>query len=115
MEKESDPRKRAIADSDRELARVTDKYKHNWIMDDGESDALAYAATQVRYADVMKDGWLKERWAKAIEEAIDPDNPSLDRLRREIEEEGNGFIETAGDEKRWIEYGRALLNVARSF
>jgi hypothetical protein len=115
MGKENGSCKRAAADSDRELERITDKYIFNRIRDDGLSDALAYAVVERRHSLVVKDEWQKEKWDKAIRDATEADNPNLETLRQEIREQGEVFIDTAKGDRCWEEYGRALINLAGSF
>lgn len=106
--------RRAVQDSNRELERIADKYRHNRILDDGRSDALKYAVVQHQYARTCNDNTEIERWFSAIDDATRPDAADWKRLREQIEWEGEGFMETDGADEKWIQYGLALLNLADS-
>jgi len=105
--------------ADRELNRITKKYKYAPVKDDGFSDALVYAIVQLKLFRQTKQKKLHAEWWFALDSAtkpdIKPDDPRLDILRNQILKDGDDFLQTGKGEKGWEEHGRALINLANSF
>jgi hypothetical protein len=113
--KEQNKNKREMARirADRELERLTDKYLGGVILDDGDSDALSYAVTQLGHA-IEEDMKVDiDRWTYAISLATSMKTNDFSQLKRDIEFDARGFIETA-DTTDWEDYGHALFNLADS-
>ncbi len=106
--------KRALDDSDWELERIRQKYLSGRILDDGQSDALSYAVTELKCAEVTHYEVDQERWTSAINDATRPDAEDWSRLREEIKWDGRGFVATERASELWKQYGTALLNLADS-
>ncbi len=99
--------------TDADLERIKDKYLKDIIFDDGSSDALSYAITQLEYARETNKTIDIDRWISAINHATCHNCPDWTQLIKSIEFDAKGFIEVA-DTQGWADYGHALFNLADS-
>lgn len=101
--------------ANKELFRITKKYKYAPVKDDGLSDALLYALVQLRLFKMTQKNELHAEWWLALDFATRTEGPRWDILRNQILKDGNEFLQTGKGDRDWVEHGRALINLANSF
>ena len=106
--------RKAIAEALNEHSRITKKYKHHKILDDGLNDALKFARVELACAEAQGRPEQAKRWRQAMLEARISGRGNLSRLALEIENEGHEMSFFGKGDESWETYGKALLNLASS-
>jgi hypothetical protein len=105
---------RASQAADRVLERIVSFYGSDKILDDGESDAMAYATSLRNYSQEWGIYREYKRWKQALEEATREKGRSYTKLREEIWRDSVRLKAMGKSDGHLTVYGTALENLANS-